>query len=61
MLLEAFGFEEQRSKGSHHIFRSPTGLQITVPKKHGHKVKAAYVRQIIQLLQLREWNDENSD
>lgn len=31
-LLESLGFEEKRSKGSHHTFRNPDGLKITVPK-----------------------------
>jgi len=38
-LLEAFGFEEKRSKGSHHSFRDSQGRKITVPKKGGQKVK----------------------
>jgi predicted RNA binding protein YcfA (HicA-like mRNA interferase family) len=38
-LLEAFGFEEKRSKGSHHSFRDSQGRKITIPKKGGQKVK----------------------
>lgn len=60
-LLTAFGFEENRSKGSHHIFRNAQGLKITVPKKGGKMVKGVYVKQIVMLLKLEEWNDESED
>ncbi|MEB3230502.1 MAG: type II toxin-antitoxin system HicA family toxin [Leptolyngbyaceae bacterium] len=60
-LLKAFGFEEKRSRGSHHIFRNSDGLKITVPKKGGKMVKRIYVKQIVQLLNLTEWNDESAD
>lgn len=60
-LLKAFGFEEIRSKGSHHIFRNADGLKITVPKKGGKMVKGIYVKQIVQLLNLAEWTDESAD
>ncbi|WP_206813759.1 type II toxin-antitoxin system HicA family toxin [Chroococcus sp. FPU101] len=60
-LLEAFDFEEKRSKGSHHIFRDLQGRQITIPKKGGQKVKGIYVVKIIEILNLREWNNENSE
>ncbi len=49
-LLEAFGFEEKRSKGSPHSFRDPQGRKITIPKKGGQKVKRIYVQQIIELI-----------
>ncbi len=60
-LLEAFGFEEKRSKGSHHIFRDSLGRTITVPKKGGQKVKGVYVQQIVELLNLQEWSNENTE
>ncbi|MDJ1177565.1 type II toxin-antitoxin system HicA family toxin [Roseofilum sp. BLCC_M91] len=60
-LLESFGFEEKRSKGSHHTFRNQDGLKITVPKTGGKMVKRVYVQQIVKLLNLEEWNDENQD
>ncbi len=59
-LLEAFGFEEKRSKGSHHSFRDSQGKIVTVPKKGGQKVKGVYVQQIVEILNLQEWNDENT-
>ncbi len=49
-LLEALGFEEKRSKGSHDSFRDSQGRKITVPKKGGQKVKGVYVQQIVELL-----------
>ncbi|WP_017306220.1 type II toxin-antitoxin system HicA family toxin [Spirulina subsalsa] len=60
-LLESFGFEQQHSKGSHHTFRNSDGLKITIPKKGGKMVKGIYVKQIVKLLNLENWNDENAD
>ncbi|AUT02545.1 type II toxin-antitoxin system HicA family toxin [Aliinostoc sp. HNIBRCY26] len=60
-LLEAFGFEEKRSKGSHHSFRDSQGRILTIPKKSGQKVKGVYIQQIIELLNLEEWSDENTE
>ena len=60
-LLEAFGFEEKRSKGSHHSFRDSQGRKITVPNKGGQKVKGVYVKQIVELLNLEEWSDEDTE
>ncbi|WP_228054617.1 type II toxin-antitoxin system HicA family toxin [Gloeocapsopsis crepidinum] len=51
-LLELFGFEEKRFKGSHHTFHHSEGLKITVPKKGGKMVKGVYVQQIVKLLNL---------
>jgi predicted RNA binding protein YcfA (HicA-like mRNA interferase family) len=60
-LLEAFGFEEKRSKGSHHSFRDSQGRKITIPKKGAQKVKRIYVQQIIELLNLEEWSDDDTE
>jgi predicted RNA binding protein YcfA (HicA-like mRNA interferase family) len=60
-LLQEFGFEEKRSKGSHHSFRNAAGLKITVPKKGGKMVKGIYVQQIVKLLNLKDENRENPD
>ena len=43
-LMESFGLEERRSRGSHHTFRNPEGLKITIPKTGGKMVKGVYVR-----------------
>jgi predicted RNA binding protein YcfA (HicA-like mRNA interferase family) len=59
--LTAFGFEEKRSKGSHHTFRNTAGLKITVPKKGGKMVKGVYVQQTVSLLNLDEDNDEDAN
>jgi predicted RNA binding protein YcfA (HicA-like mRNA interferase family) len=47
--------------GSHHIFRDSLGRKITVPKLGGQKVKGVYIEQIIELLNLEEWNNENPE
>lgn len=60
-VLTAFEFEEVRSRGSHHTFRNAEGLKITVPKKGGKMVKGVYVKQIVMLLKLEEWQDESED
>lgn len=60
-VLEAFGFEEKRSRGSHHSFRDSLGRKITVPKVGGQKIKGVYVQQIVELLNLEEWNNENTE
>ncbi|MCX5982619.1 MAG: type II toxin-antitoxin system HicA family toxin [Nostocales cyanobacterium LacPavin_0920_SED1_MAG_38_18] len=60
-LLEAFGFEEKRSQGSHHSFRDSQGRKVTVPKTGGQKVKGVYVQQIVELLNLEEWINENTE
>jgi predicted RNA binding protein YcfA (HicA-like mRNA interferase family) len=51
-LLEAFGYTEQRSKGSHHTFSNLDGKTIVIPKVSGQKVKRVYVKRIIELLEL---------
>jgi predicted RNA binding protein YcfA (HicA-like mRNA interferase family) len=53
-ILTAFGFEEVRSKGSHHTFRHEDGRIQVVPKKEGQKVKGIYIKQIVKLLRLEE-------
>jgi predicted RNA binding protein YcfA (HicA-like mRNA interferase family) len=51
-LLEAFGYIEVRSKGSHHIFRNESGQKVVISKKGGQKVKGIYVKSIVELLDL---------
>lgn len=47
-VLNAFGFQELRSKGSHHIFGHPDGRTLpAIPKKGGKKVKRTYVKRIV--------------
>ena len=53
-VLQSYGFEEKRIKGSHHSFRNSEGLKITIPKKGGQKVKGIYVQKLLKLLELEE-------
>lgn len=56
-LLESFGYTEVRSKGSHHTFENVTGEVIVIPKKGGKRVSRTYVKLIVQLLDLENWQD----
>ncbi|MBR8827743.1 MAG: type II toxin-antitoxin system HicA family toxin [Gomphosphaeria aponina SAG 52.96 = DSM 107014] len=58
-VLTKFGFQKVSSKGSHHTLRNDEGLKITVPKKGGKMVKRIYLKQIVSLLKLEEWKNEN--
>lgn len=60
-LLEAFGFIGVRSKGSHHTFRNDRGQVQVIPKTSGQKVKRTYVKQIVRLLNLKEWYADQTD
>jgi predicted RNA binding protein YcfA (HicA-like mRNA interferase family) len=60
-LLEAFGFEEVRSKGSHHIFRHPDKRMQIIPKSGGKRVKKPYVKEIVRLLNLEEWYENQQN
>ncbi len=53
-VLEAHGFKEVRSSGSHHVFRHPDGRMQIVPKHKGQVVKTTYLRQVHKLLELEE-------
>lgn len=58
-VLEALGFKEVRSSGSHHSFRREEGkMLIVVPKKGGQLVKGTYIRQIVEALKLEDGTDE---
>lgn len=51
-LLKNFGFELARISGSHHIYEYDAGdiwKQVVVPL-HGRKVKKAYVKQVVDIL-----------
>lgn len=54
-LLEAFDFQEGRSRGSHVIFWHKDGRMQSVPKKNGREVKRVYIKQIVKLLSLEDW------
>ncbi len=61
LLLEAFGFIEKRSKGSHHTFEDARGQIFTNPKKGGKKVRRIDIKRIVELPNLQQWQDESSD
>jgi predicted RNA binding protein YcfA (HicA-like mRNA interferase family) len=58
-LLEAFGYREIRSRGSHHAFENDSGDVMIIPKKGGNKVKRTYLREIVKVLDLENWQDDN--
>ncbi|BAZ32790.1 hypothetical protein NIES4074_52970 [Cylindrospermum sp. NIES-4074] len=58
-VLEAFGYQEIRVRGSHHAFENEQGEVIIIPKKGGKKVKRTYIEETIRLLDLENWKDEN--
>ncbi|MGK7924354.1 MAG: type II toxin-antitoxin system HicA family toxin [Spirulina sp.] len=58
-VLETFGYQEVRSRGSHHAFENEEGDVIIIPKKGGKKVKRTYVEATIKLLDLENWQDDN--
>lgn len=52
-VLELHGWTLARTKGSHHIYKSPDGAQmITVPTLSGRRVKRRYLDEICRLLEL---------
>ncbi|MBE9115252.1 type II toxin-antitoxin system HicA family toxin [Lusitaniella coriacea LEGE 07157] len=56
-ILGAFGYQEVRSRGSHHAFENEAGDVIIIPKKGGKKVKRTYVEAVVRLLDLENWQD----
>ncbi|MEL7359363.1 MAG: type II toxin-antitoxin system HicA family toxin [Cyanobacteria bacterium J06560_6] len=57
-VLITFGFVESRVKGSHHVFKHKDGRRQVIPVKHGKKVKKFYVKETVELLQLKEWYEK---
>ena len=57
-VLKAYGYQEIRSKGSHHAFENDRGDVIIIPKKGGKKVKRTYIEEIIKKLNLEDTIDE---
>ena len=60
-LLEQFGYScRQPKKGSsHYVFRKDGIYPITFPKNK--PVKTVYVKEIIKILDLRSWYEENKN
>jgi predicted RNA binding protein YcfA (HicA-like mRNA interferase family) len=66
-LLSRFGFVVARVGGSHHIYEFEEGnlwRQIVIPL-HGRKVKAIYIKKVIELLDglfpIEDIEDEEED
>ena len=47
-ILNSFGFEEVRQRGSHKQFRHPDGRQTTVPIHGGRDISPILLRRIIK-------------
>jgi predicted RNA binding protein YcfA (HicA-like mRNA interferase family) len=54
-VLEEFGYEERPSGGGHRAFVKPGHPPKIVPTIKGRRVKRAYVKMIIENLNLEEW------
>ncbi|MBE7531426.1 MAG: type II toxin-antitoxin system HicA family toxin [Chloroflexi bacterium] len=50
-LVEAFGFELSRIRGSHHIFEHPGVPEILNLQNHKGQVKPYQIRQFLQLVE----------
>lgn len=57
-ILKAYGYQEIRSKGSHHAFENDQGDVIIISKKGGQKVKKTYIEEIIKKLNLEDCDNE---
>lgn len=59
-LLEGFGFVCKSPSGgsSHFVFRKPGSMPISVPKDR--PVNTAYVKQVIRLLDLEGWHEDQN-
>lgn len=53
-VLEMFGYELARTKGSHHMFKKAGSTPIPVPVVSGTKVKRHYLDRICKILELDE-------
>lgn len=57
VLLRAFGFEFDRQRGSHVVYRDPSGNRLVFPLGRPHLL-AVYVSQAVRLLRERLEEDE---
>ena len=66
VVLESFGFELARIKGSHHVFVGEIdgeGVTLVIPLRKPH-VKAGYVQEVLELVDqilLEEGDDDGSE
>jgi len=44
-----------------YTFEDAQGQVFTLPKKGGKKVRRVYIKRIVELLNLQQWQDESSD
>ncbi len=58
-ILEEFGWELNRTRGSHHVFTKPGRRPLTVPTVKGRTVKTTYLKKLIELLELEEYHEQN--
>ncbi len=56
-VLETFDWQLINTDGSHFIY-TKGDVQITVVK-HRNKIKRGYIREIIEILNLEEWYEQN--
>lgn len=58
-ILEGFGYVQKQPNGgsSHYVFRKTGAFPISVPKKK--PVNTAYVKKVIDQLDLEEWYEKN--
>jgi predicted RNA binding protein YcfA (HicA-like mRNA interferase family) len=65
-VLESFGFELDRIRGSHHVFVGEVegkGVTLVIPLRKPH-VKAGYVQEVLELVDqilLEEGDDDGSE
>ena len=50
-LAEGFGFQLDRTSGSHHIFRHPSGLMLNLQPDRNRQAKLYQVRQLLGLVE----------
>ncbi|TCK05262.1 type II toxin-antitoxin system HicA family toxin [Phorcysia thermohydrogeniphila] len=61
-LLRAFGYEPKQPRGgsSHFVYRKKGAMPITIPFKRPF-LKEVYVKQVIKLLKLEEFYEEECE
>lgn len=50
-LAQGFGFQLDRTSGSHHIFRHPSGLMLNLQPDRNGQAKPYQVRQLLGLVE----------
>jgi predicted RNA binding protein YcfA (HicA-like mRNA interferase family) len=62
-ILNYLGYYSKKSSGgSHEIFiNENSDIQIVIPRVNGSMIKQRYIKNVIKLLNLREWFEENKE